>query len=136
MPDVLNVLVAFVTEHQRCGELDGGRDGGGDVWRQCRAGPGSSNPLLCLPKHGHERDADGQRHPVAMSKRTARVTVSRCLLVAALPGLALVASASADIGTLEGTGEWVAVWQSPLLAKEGQDLVNAGQYDLAAQRMA
>jgi hypothetical protein len=71
-----------------------------------------------------------------MSKRTARVSVSRCLLVAALPGLALVASASADIGTLEGTGEWVAVWQSPFLAKEGQDLVNAGQYDLAAQRMA
>src|SRR6266481_1857278 len=102
-----------------------------------RAGPGSSNPLLCLPKHGHERDAAvGQRQLVAMSKRTARVSVSRCLVVAALPGLALDASASGDIGTLEGDGDWFAVWQSTLLAKQGQDLVNAGQYDLAAQRMA
>jgi hypothetical protein len=25
MPDVLNALVAFVAEHQRCGDLDGGR---------------------------------------------------------------------------------------------------------------
>ncbi len=28
MPDVLNALVAFVAEHQRCGDLDGGRDDG------------------------------------------------------------------------------------------------------------
>jgi hypothetical protein len=26
MPDGLNALVAFVAEHQRCGELDGARD--------------------------------------------------------------------------------------------------------------
>lgn len=28
MPDVLNVLVAFVAEHQRCGDPDGGVDNG------------------------------------------------------------------------------------------------------------
>jgi hypothetical protein len=28
MPDVLNALVAFVAEHQRCGELDGGKESG------------------------------------------------------------------------------------------------------------
>jgi len=28
MPEVLTALVAFVAEHQRCGELDGGRDDG------------------------------------------------------------------------------------------------------------
>jgi hypothetical protein len=26
MPDVLAALVAFVAEHQRCGELNGGKD--------------------------------------------------------------------------------------------------------------
>jgi len=26
MPDVLNASVAFVAEHQRCGQLDGGRE--------------------------------------------------------------------------------------------------------------
>jgi hypothetical protein len=28
MPDVLNALVALVAEHQRCGDLDGGREDG------------------------------------------------------------------------------------------------------------
>jgi hypothetical protein len=37
MPDVLNALVAFVAEHQRCGELDGGVDNG-YVWLQCSCG--------------------------------------------------------------------------------------------------
>jgi hypothetical protein len=37
MPDVLNALVAFVAEHQRCGDLDGGRDDG-YVWLQCSCG--------------------------------------------------------------------------------------------------
>jgi hypothetical protein len=31
MPDALNALVAFVAEHQRCGDLDGGTDNG-FVW--------------------------------------------------------------------------------------------------------
>src|SRR6266404_4037011 len=33
-PHVLTALVAFVAEHQRCGDLDGGRDGG-KVWLAC-----------------------------------------------------------------------------------------------------
>ena len=37
MPDVLNALVAFVAEHQRCGALDGGKHGG-YVWLQCSCG--------------------------------------------------------------------------------------------------
>src|SRR6266853_138922 len=28
MPEALSALVAFVAEHQRCGDLDGGRDSG------------------------------------------------------------------------------------------------------------
>jgi hypothetical protein len=28
MPDVLSALIAFVAEHRRCGELDGGVDDG------------------------------------------------------------------------------------------------------------
>jgi hypothetical protein len=37
MPEMLNALVAFVAEHQRCGDLDGGRDDG-YVWLQCSCG--------------------------------------------------------------------------------------------------
>jgi hypothetical protein len=33
----LEALVAFVAEHQRCGELDGGRDDG-YVWLTCSCG--------------------------------------------------------------------------------------------------
>jgi hypothetical protein len=36
-PEPLEALVAFVAEHQRCGELDGGRDGG-YVWLACSCG--------------------------------------------------------------------------------------------------
>ncbi len=48
MPDVLNALRAFVAEHQRCGDLDGGKDDG-YVWLQCSCGglimhPGSAPP--------------------------------------------------------------------------------------------
>ncbi len=34
MPDVLGALIAFVAEHRRCGELDGGLDSG-VVWLAC-----------------------------------------------------------------------------------------------------
>jgi len=34
MPDVLNALVAFVAKHQRCWDLDGGRDDG-KAWLAC-----------------------------------------------------------------------------------------------------
>jgi hypothetical protein len=36
MADVLNALVVFVAEHQRCGDLDGGRDDG-YVWLHAHA---------------------------------------------------------------------------------------------------
>jgi hypothetical protein len=44
MPEVLNALVAFVAEHQRYGELDGGY-----VWLECSCGglimrPGKEPP--------------------------------------------------------------------------------------------
>jgi len=34
MAEVLTALMAFVAEHPRCGDLDGGRDGG-YVWLAC-----------------------------------------------------------------------------------------------------
>jgi hypothetical protein len=37
MPEVLSALDAFMQEHRRCGELDGGRDDG-YVWIQCSCG--------------------------------------------------------------------------------------------------
>jgi len=43
MPDVLNALVAFVAEHQRCGDLDGGRDRG-YVWLECSCGAQIAHP--------------------------------------------------------------------------------------------
>jgi len=44
MPDVLNALVAFVAEHQRCGELDGGRHGA-QVWLACSCGAQVVHPV-------------------------------------------------------------------------------------------
>jgi hypothetical protein len=44
MPEVLTALVAFVAEHQRCGDLDGGRDSG-YVWLQC-----SCSALIMQPE--------------------------------------------------------------------------------------
>jgi hypothetical protein len=37
MPDLLSALDAFMQEHQRCGELDGGVEGG-RVWMACDCG--------------------------------------------------------------------------------------------------
>jgi len=37
MPDVLTALVVFVGEHQRCGDLDGGKDDA-RVWLTCSCG--------------------------------------------------------------------------------------------------
>jgi hypothetical protein len=37
MPETLAALVAFVAEHQRCGDLDCGTDNG-YVWAQCSCG--------------------------------------------------------------------------------------------------
>jgi hypothetical protein len=43
MPEILASLVAFVREHQRCGELDGGRDNG-YVWLACSCGAQITHP--------------------------------------------------------------------------------------------
>ena len=39
MPGTLAALVAFVAEHQRCGDLDGGLDQG-HAWMACSLGRG------------------------------------------------------------------------------------------------
>jgi len=43
MPDVLSALVVFVAEHQRCGELEGGKDNG-HVWIACSCGAHIAHP--------------------------------------------------------------------------------------------
>jgi len=48
MPDVLNALVAFVAERQRCGDLDGGRDDG-KVWLACSCGAQIVHPATPPP---------------------------------------------------------------------------------------
>ena len=48
MPDVLAALVAFVAEHQRCGDLDGGKDGG-YVWLACSCGARIAHPVNAPP---------------------------------------------------------------------------------------
>lgn len=48
-PEPLGALVAFVAEHQRCGELDGGRDHG-YVWLACSCGAQIVHPASEPPK--------------------------------------------------------------------------------------
>jgi hypothetical protein len=48
MPDVLNALVAFVAEHQRCGDLDDGKDSG-YVWLACSCGAEIVQPTSAPP---------------------------------------------------------------------------------------
>jgi len=48
MPEVLTALVAFVAEHQRCGELDGGKDDG-RVWIVCSCGAQVVHPVNASP---------------------------------------------------------------------------------------
>ena len=48
MPDVPNVLMAFVDEHQPCGDLDGGRDGG-SIWLTCICGAQIVHPASAPP---------------------------------------------------------------------------------------
>ena len=40
---VLAALTAFLVEHQRCGELDGGRDDG-TIWLECSCGGRVAHP--------------------------------------------------------------------------------------------
>jgi hypothetical protein len=49
---VLDALVAFVAEHQRCAELDGGL-GNGVVWLACSVARRSPTRLARLPQHRH-----------------------------------------------------------------------------------
>jgi hypothetical protein len=56
MPAILNALVAFVREHQRCGVLGGGRNNG-HVWLACSCGAQTVQPVVRLPQHRHERNA-------------------------------------------------------------------------------
>jgi hypothetical protein len=44
MPKLLAALDAFVQEHRRCGELDGGLDGG-RVWIVCDCGAAIAHPI-------------------------------------------------------------------------------------------
>ena len=48
MPGTLAALVAFVAEHQRCGDLDGGRDNA-LVWLTCSCGALVVHPVSVSP---------------------------------------------------------------------------------------
>jgi len=48
MPDVLNALVVFVAEHQRGGDLDGGRVDA-RVWLACSCGAQVVHPASASP---------------------------------------------------------------------------------------
>lgn len=44
MPDLLAALDAFLQEHRRCGDLDGGVDGE-RVWMACDCGADIAHPI-------------------------------------------------------------------------------------------
>jgi hypothetical protein len=48
MPDLLAALDAFMQEHRRCGELDGGVDDE-RVWMACDCGAGIAHPVSDPP---------------------------------------------------------------------------------------
>ena len=48
MPELLAALDAFMQEHRRCGELDGGRDEG-YVWLACSCGARIVHPASAPP---------------------------------------------------------------------------------------
>ena|ERR1043166_150015 len=54
LPDVLNALLAFIAEHQRCGDLDGGGDNA-LVWLTCSCGAHVAHPASA----SHPATADG-----------------------------------------------------------------------------
>jgi hypothetical protein len=53
MPGTLEALVAFVAEHRRCGELDGGTEGE-QVWMACDFGAMIAQPALIGPAHSEQ----------------------------------------------------------------------------------
>jgi hypothetical protein len=48
MANVLGNLIAFLDEHLRCGELDGGRDDG-YIWLACSCGAQVAHPANVAP---------------------------------------------------------------------------------------
>jgi hypothetical protein len=48
MPELLAALDAFMQEHRRCGDLDGGVDGE-RVWMVCDCGGGIAHPVKPSP---------------------------------------------------------------------------------------
>src|ERR1700730_4484127 len=62
MPETLAALVAFVAEHQRCGDLDCGTDNG-YVWVQCSWRCG------CLRAVGGTRPSRSSAHPAKGGRR-------------------------------------------------------------------
>ena len=59
MPELLAALDAFMQEHRRCGELDGGMDGD-RVWLTCDCGAGIAHPVKPTePDHPDESSGCG-----------------------------------------------------------------------------
>ena len=56
MPALLAALDAFMQEHRRCGEMDGGVDGE-RVWMVCDCGAGIAHPVK-----PSEPDQPGERY--------------------------------------------------------------------------
>ena len=57
MPDLLSALTAFVAEHRRCGEMDGGLEGG-VVWLGCTCSARLARPAAGPDAPNSARRAD------------------------------------------------------------------------------
>lgn len=51
MPELLTALDAFMQEHRRCGELNGGVDGG-RIWMACECGANIVHPTELADEGG------------------------------------------------------------------------------------
>jgi hypothetical protein len=60
MRELLVALTAFFDEHQRCGELDGGRDSG-YIWLRCSCGAQIAHPANAASP----TPADSLKPPIA-----------------------------------------------------------------------
>lgn len=67
---------------------------------------------------------------------SSRALYPRIVLAVLLCSLVFARTVSAQVGVVEGVYDWIAVWRSPSVIQEGNYLEDAGQYDLAAERMA
>jgi len=127
MPAVPNALVAFVAEHQRCGDLDGGLDNG-YVWLQCSCGGLIMHPAVSRQRH--PRPPEHYHSP-----RTARVEGRRALVlerqqhkpqsiaIRSHPALELRAAATRQQESIARLGVWPKVNQHvcTLLVREDED---------------